>query len=161
MWNRARKGQFRIVEAAISAMIIFVALAAVSQFTRMPRLIMTGRSESLRATAYNTLYRLADTGILDGTLGVGNPDWERNLKIVLDTLLPSTVYYNLTVYIFNNTAQPTYYAAFNKGIISNSASQTAFTNTPEISTATYLYVAQNAKIYLLRLQLAEGGVGGY
>ena len=161
MGSRARRGQFRILEAVISAMIIFVALAAISQFTRMPRLIMTGRSGSLRAIAFNTLYSLADTGILESTVGIGSPDWERNLKIVLDTLLPSTVYYNLTVYTFNNTAQPTYHAIYNKGVISNSFLQTAFTNTPEISTATFIYVAHNTKIYLLRLQLAEGGVGGY
>ena len=158
---RARRGQFRIIEAAISAVIIFVTLVTIDQFTRIPRLIMTGRSGSLRTTAYNTLYRMADTGILENTLGIGSADWEGNLKIVLDSLLPTTVYFNMTVYAFSNAAQPTYYVAYNKRIISNSLSQEAFTKTPEISSAEFLYVARNSKIYLLRLQLAEGGVGSY
>lgn len=159
--RRARRGQFRIIEAAISAIIIFVTLVAVNQFTRIPRLIMTGRSGSLRTIAYNTLYRLADTGVLENTLVIGTADWEGNLKIVLDTLLPSTVYFNLTVYSFSNTAQPTSFIIYNREMISNSISPTAFTDTPEISSAAFLYVAHNSKIYLLRLQLAEGGVGSY
>jgi hypothetical protein len=159
--GRARRGQFRIIEAAISAVIIFITLVAVNQFMRIPRLIMTGRSGSLRAIAYNTLYRLADTGVLENTLVIGSTDWEGNLKIVLDTLLPSTVYFNLTVYAFSNAEQPTSFSIYNKQMISNSFSQTAFTDTPEISSASFLYVAHNSKIYLLRLQLAEGGVGSY
>jgi len=157
----ARRGQFRIIEAALSAIIIFITLVTINQFTRIPRLIMTGRSGSLRTTAYNTLYRLADTGILENTLGIGSPDWEGNLKIVLDSLLPTTVYFNMTVYAFPNAAQPTYYVAYNKRVISNSISQEAFTGTPEISSAEFLYVARNSKFYYIRLQLAEGGVGSY
>lgn len=126
----ARRGQFRIIEAALSAIIIFITLVTINQFTRIPRLIMTGRSGSLRTTAYNTLYRLVDTGILENTLGIGSADWEGNLKIVLDSLLPTTVYFNMTVHSFSNAAQPTYYIAYNKNIISNSISQKAFTNTP-------------------------------
>jgi len=158
--RRARRGQFRIIEAAISAIIIFVTLVAVNQFTRIPRLIMTGRSGSLRTIAYNTLYRLADTGVLENTVVLGTTDWEGNLKIVLDTLLPSTVYFNLTVYSLSNTA-PTSFSVYNREMISNSISPTAFTDTPEISSAAFLYVAHNSKMYLLRLQLAEGGVGSY
>ncbi|MGQ9514664.1 MAG: hypothetical protein ACUVTL_06405 [Thermoproteota archaeon] len=154
--RQKQSGQFRIIEATI---IIFLTLTAVNQFTRNPRLIMTGRSVNLRSTAYNILYRLADTGILESTLGRGTRDWENDLKIVLDTLLPSTVYFNLTVYALKNPLEPSAFFIYNRNAISNCRSQSAFTRSPEISSATFLFVAYNSKIYILRLQLAEGGVG--
>jgi hypothetical protein len=155
--RQRRMGQFRIIEAAVAAIIIFVTIAAVNQFTRNPRLIMTGRSASLRSLAYNILYRLADTTILENTVGKGSSGWENDLKIVLDTLLPSTVYFNLTVYAFQTETSS--FVIYNRKAISNCRSQDAFEQTPEISSATFLYVARNSKMYVLRLQLAEGGIG--
>ncbi|MBO3802804.1 MAG: hypothetical protein JTT11_02855 [Candidatus Brockarchaeota archaeon] len=154
-----RAGQFRIIEAATAAIIIFVTIAAVNQFTRNPRLIMTGRSANLRSMAYNVLYRLADTSVLENTVGKGSRDWESDLKIVLDTLLPSTVYFNLTVYALQSPAEPLTFVVHNRKQISNCRSPDAFKQTPEISSATFLYVAHDSKMYVLRLQLAEGGVG--
>jgi hypothetical protein len=159
MARRDRAGQVRIIEAALAAIIMLAALTTVNQFIRNPRLIMASRSGPLRSIAYNALYRLDDTGVLDNTLGKGEVNWESDIKIVLATLLPSTVYYNLTVYAFPDPANPSAYVAYNRLQISNSANSTfAFTNTPEVSTATYLYVTGALKIYLLRMQIAEGGV---
>ena len=156
--KRGRTGQIRIIEAALAAMIMLFAIVATNQFVRNPRLIMTGRSGTLRSIAYNTLYRLADLGILGNTLSKGGENWELDIKIVLATLLPSTVYYNLTVYAFPDPANPSAYVAYNRLPISNSQSPLAFTQTPEVSSATYLYVTTNSRIYILRLQIAEGGV---
>jgi len=96
----------------------------------------------------------------EDTLGMGSADWEGNLKIVLDSLLPTTACFNMTVYAYSNAAQPTYYVTYDKKTISNSLSQEAFTKTPEISSAEFPYVDLSS-IYLLRPQLAEGGVGSY
>lgn len=156
--KRGRAGQIRIIEAALAAVIMLFALIAVDQFTRNPRLVMTSRSGTLRSMAYNALYRLADLGVLDNTLGRRLVNWELHLKIVLATLLPTTVYYNLTVYAFNNTQNPSVYVRCDTLNITNTLSPVAFTQTPEIASATFLYVTFNSRIYMLRLQIAEGGV---
>jgi hypothetical protein len=94
---------------------------------------------------------------LKNAVGKGSSDLENGLKIVLDTLLLSTVYFNLTVYAFQTETSS--FIIYNRKAISNCCPQAAFEQTPEISSATFLYVARNSKMHILRLQLAEGGVG--
>jgi hypothetical protein len=151
--NVRKRGQIRIIEAGIAASIIFITFIVISQSTRLPRITMTSRTVILRDTAYNTLYRLADSGVFESLIGANSANWERSLKMVLDTLLPSTVYFNMSVYSCNS---PTSFAIYNKLSISN-VDPNAFIATPEITSASFLFVAKNSRIYLVILQLAEGG----
>lgn len=93
-----RRGQARLIEAALAALVLFVGLSLVSYLVGpMNTLVIEPRGE-LEKRAYNTLYRLSNAGVYEETIMSDDPYSEENLKNAIGRLLSPHVHYNLTIY---------------------------------------------------------------
>jgi len=93
-----RRGQARLIEAALAALVLFVGLSLVSFLVGpMNTLVIEPRGE-LEKRAYNTLYRLSNAGVYEETIMSGDPYSEDSLKSAISRLLSPHVHYNLTIY---------------------------------------------------------------
>jgi hypothetical protein len=135
---RDRKGQVRVIEAFFASVLILSCL------TLIPTAVHSQEKTGfLAAQAQNVLCSLNNDGHL-ATL-VDNRDWI-GIKESIESALPLTLWFNLTVY--NANMQPLNdYPISNTGAISD-----------QISSINYVCASQNSTyaIYTLRLQL--GGV---
>ncbi len=95
---RCRRGQGRLIETALAALVLFVGLGFVSHLVGpMNTLVVEPRGE-LERQAYAVLYRLCRARVFERTFVIGDPYWENNVKAVIMRLLPPLLHYNLTVY---------------------------------------------------------------
>jgi hypothetical protein len=154
--RRGSNGQFRVIEAVLATIIIFTTFTSAAYMLKAHRTWATRQVEELEKLGYNTLERFAESGVLDVTIGESRPGWEVHLKLVLDTVLPPSVYYNLTIYSSKYLDGIAILEKYNEQPITNSQAS-GFTRSPEIAAATYIYTTNGAKIYVLVLQLATGG----
>jgi len=105
---------------------------------------------------YNVLHSLSVTGVLDNIVASGKIGWEQDLKFVLDALLPSTSYYNMSVYkVLSSETQEVGLSKLNSVKITNAESGSAFIYSPEVISVSYLFTSMKGDVYLLVLQLAE------
>jgi len=149
------KGQLRVIEAVLATIIIFTTFASAAYLLKSHRTWATRHLEELEKTGYNALQRLAESGGLEMTVGDSRPGWEVHLKLLLETILPASVYYNLTILA----------SRYQNGIVTledysqaiTNVQSAGFINSPEIASVTYVYTCRNAKVYVLVLQLATGG----
>jgi hypothetical protein len=154
--SRSRGGQLRVLEATIASIVVFFSFLTVSYFTRNPRVWTTSRAEDLTRMGYNVLHSLSVTGVLDNIVASGKIGWEQDLKFVLDALLPSTSYYNMSVYkVLSSETQEVGLSKLNSIKITNAESGSAFIYSPEVISVSYLFTSMKGDVYLLVLQLAE------
>lgn len=150
------KGQLRVIEAVLATVIIFTTFASAAYLLKSHRTWATRHLEELEKTGYNALQRLAESGGLEATVGDSHLGWELHLKLLLETILPSSVYYNLTVLVSRYQNGIATLVNYNGQAITNVQSA-GFINSPEIASITYVYTCRRAKVYVLVLQLATGG----
>jgi len=150
------KGQLRVIEAVLATIIIFTTFASATYLLKSHRTWATRHSEELEKIAYNVMQRLAESGALEATVGDSHPGWELHLKLLLETVLPPSVYFNLTVLVSRYQLGTATLAAYNGEAITNGNSD-SFAKSPEVASSTYIYTCEKAKIYVLVLQLATGG----
>jgi len=155
--RRSRRGQLRVIEATIAAVMIFFSFLTASYFTRNPRSWTLSRGEDLTRMGYNILHSLAVTDVLNDTVASGMIGWEARLNFVLEALLPSTTFYNLTVYkvLSKSDSWNTEYVAYNTVKITNAESGEVFINSPEVASVKYFYTSRRGDAYSLVLQLSE------
>ncbi|MGQ9514316.1 MAG: hypothetical protein ACUVTL_04620 [Thermoproteota archaeon] len=155
--SRSRRGQLRVIEATIAAIMIFFSFLTASYFTRSPRSWTLSRGEDLTRMGYNVLHSLAVTDVLDNTIASGKQGWEQQLNFILEALLPSTVLYNLTVYkvLSKSDGWQTEYKTFNTIKITNTESDEAFIKSPEVVSISYLFTSRQGDAYSLVLQISE------
>lgn len=130
-------GQVRVIEAFLASMLILACLTLIPPHTSSS----TSHEEALLARAQNVLVTLDNNGYI-GRL-VGDRDWE-TLRDCLESAMPLTVWFNLTVYdaegvILND------YPICSSGAVSN-----------EVVSFTYICAAprSNYAVYVLQLQMA-------
>jgi len=156
--SRDRRGQFRAVEATVAAFIIFFSFIAANYLIRNSRVWTVSRSEDLSMLGYNLLHSLDVTGVLNGTVATQRVGWERGLDFALKTFLPSTAYYNLTVYKSDlKEVDPSVGVAELEGvggIITNTDPDT-FSRSPEVISIQYLFTSTDGSVFLLVLQISE------
>jgi len=146
-------GQFRVVEALISAVIIVVAFTAALELQQIPRSWSSRMKTDLEALAFNVLLNLAESNVPEN---IGSPRWEHGLFIVLQTLLPPATYFNLTVYRITVLTNGTVLMEpLNKAPISNMQSQD-LSEALEAASAAYVYTTRKGEILLLVLTLSGG-----
>lgn len=132
-----KRGQIRVIEAFLASMLILACLTLVpSQSTGVSR-----SSLNLDSTAQNVLLSLDSNGQLGAY--VDSRDWA-SLGSSLESALPLTVWYNLTVYDSNGICLNSYPIS-NGGAVSN-----------QISSVTYICASPNStyQVYVIQLQLA-------
>jgi len=156
--SRDRRGQFRAVEATVAAFIIFFSFIAANYLIRNSRAWTVSRSEDLSMLGYNLLHSLDVTGVLNGTVSSGRSGWERGLDFAIETFLPSTAYYNLTVYKADLNEVTTSGVAdlepWNSLKITNTDPDT-FARSPEVISIQYLFTSSKGEVFLLVLQISE------
>jgi hypothetical protein len=135
--RKDNRGQVRIIEAFLSSMLILACLTLIPAQTTN-----TTTSDSvLLSKAQNAMLSLDSDGHL-GSL-IDSHDWT-TLKECLDSAMPLTLWYNLTVYDANNACLNDY-AICSSGAVSN-----------EVVSYTYICASPSSTyaIYVLQLQLA-------
>jgi len=136
------RGQIRVIEALLSAVIIFSALAICSA---LPPPSDNGNQMTVAAQGMQALVKLDSDGTLGKMIGQGN--WTA-LSDSLQLLLPIGISYNLTVY--DQNMQQISARAINSVPISNG------NLVGNVDSVEYLCASQNLQYqyYRLRLQLA-------
>jgi hypothetical protein len=132
-----KRGQVRVIEAFFASMLILACLTLVPpQSTGVSR-----SSSNLDSTAQNVLLSLDNNGQLGRY--IDSQDWA-SLGNCLESALPLTLWYNLTVYD-SNWACLNSYPICNGGAVSN-----------QVSSVTYICASpsSNYAVYVLQLQLA-------
>jgi hypothetical protein len=132
-----KRGQVRVIEAFLASMLILACLSFVpSQSTGTQR-----SSINLDSTAQNVLLSLDGNGQLGRY--IDSRDWA-SLSSSLQSALPLTVWYNLTVYDPSGACLNSYPIS-NGGAVSN-----------QVSSVTYICASpsSNYTVYVLQLQLA-------
>jgi hypothetical protein len=131
------RGQIRTIEAIFASILILSSIALIPS----PKNVVNQNDQILSSTARNVLITLDEDGSLSGLIDNGN--WT-TLRSRVASLLPSTIWFNLTV--FDENMQP-----LNENQIS--------AGTPisgNIVGTDYVCASpsQNYRIYIVRLQLS-------
>jgi hypothetical protein len=132
-----KRGQVRVIEAFLASMLILACLSFVPpQSTGVSR-----SSLNIDSTAQNVLLSLDSNGQFGRY--IDSHDWA-SLDSCLQSALPLTVWYNLTVYDSSGTCLNNY-PICNGGAVSN-----------KVSSVTYICTSPNSNyaVYVLQLQLA-------
>ena len=132
-----QRGMARVIEAFFATMLLFSCLAIIPAVAPQTR----DSSVNLEAAAQNVLLSLDSNGHLSDLVARG--DWQA-LKLSLESALPLTVWFNLTV--FDQTHQVlNSYPICNAGAVSD-----------KIVSQDYVCASPNSTytVYVLRLQLS-------
>lgn len=136
---RDKRGVARVIEAFLASMLLLSCLALIppSTSTKSP-------ASNLESTAQNVLLSLDSNGHLAAL--VDSQNWPA-LKSCVESSLPLTIWFNLTVYDKNqNILNP--YPLSNAGAVSDKIVSVNYVCTSQNSTFTY---------YILQLQLSQVG----
>ena len=105
-----RRGQARIIEAIVSAIIVVAAVSIASLLSRPPGTVFFREEKSLIKTGYSVINYMANAKILEeiiykeenGQIKYSD-NWEEQLKPILQFMIPANIAYNLTIYEINGT----------------------------------------------------------
>ncbi|RLI26425.1 hypothetical protein DRO58_05575 [Candidatus Bathyarchaeota archaeon] len=86
-----RKGQARIIEALITVVMVIAVQFMIVGFYQS---LSYREPSELEHYAREILNALRERGVFER---IGNPTWEYELRTLLDTLMPSYIFYNLTI----------------------------------------------------------------
>ena len=145
------KGQMRVIETILAAIIIVVALSFVNFFSVNPR-VGAYEVKDLEKMGYSVLNDLDQNGIL--TREVYQSKWA-DLKAALRLTLPVDVYYNMTVYKLNDDNS---LSKVDDGSIMY-CDLTTFSNAKNVASVSYSLVGTPESGYesrLLVLQITRG-----
>jgi len=155
---RARKGQSRILEAVIAAVIIFIVFSVSMFLIRASDVRVLQERADLDRIGYNALHRLVESGTIETTIEkYGSGFGEVYLKTVVQESLPSTMYFNLT--IFNCVDKGSWVELDNRRWVSNTSDPKSFAKSLEVSSTNMIYTSKKGNIYHLVLVLARAGGG--
>jgi hypothetical protein len=132
-----KKGQIHVIEAFFATVLLFSCLMLIPAPSTEPK----STTVNLSSMAQNVLLSLDSNGYLANAVDIG--DWGA-VKSSVESALPLTVWFNLTVYNQNNVCLNPYPIS-NAGAVSD-----------KIVSLDYVCVSQNGnyQIYILRLQLS-------
>jgi len=160
---RARKGQSRILEAAIAAVIIFIVFSVSMFLIRTSDIRVLQERADLDRLGYNVLHRLVESGTIEETLETpAGPKWMGAgpiLKTFIQNSLPSTTYFNLTIFNCTDKGSWVELKPLKLEPPVNNASPEAFANSLEVSSTNMMYTSKKGNIYHLVLVLARAGGG--
>ena len=157
--SKSRRGQARILEAVVAAMIIFIVFSGATFLIRSSDVKVAQEKGDLDRLGYNVLSQIVENKVLENTLE-RNINPSVNLTAFLQRSLPSSTFFNLAISKYNSTES---WGRFDppKVNANNTLDQNVFTNSLEVSSTQVLYTSENGNIYSLVLVLtrAWGRVG--
>ncbi|MBS7612333.1 hypothetical protein KEJ27_09085 [Candidatus Bathyarchaeota archaeon] len=159
---KARKGIMRVIEALFASITILVAVVASNQLIAFPNPFTSRTRSDLEKLGYNLMFRLAQDKLLESlilnvTTREVRSGWENDATIVLSSLLPVGVYFNLTVYKLSDD-EP---SQLNKQPVTNAESEDVFIKGGDVVTIIYTYTTKmesdETVTLLFYLTLTRGG----
>ena len=168
------RGIARMIEAVISAILIIGAFSVSYYLLTPPSPSHIRSNESLSKVGYNLLSTLASANgfemLFTSAKGKAIADWEQQLKSTVNSVLPSKVIFNITVYKVKNADLKTvgkdsfYNASYfvpmqrlNRYNISNVVDPQAFIRAGETAQVIYVYTMKNMSILVFNMRLADLG----
>jgi hypothetical protein len=149
--QEAKKGQSRILEAVIAAVILFIVFSATTFLIRSSEVGVIQERGDLDRLGYNVLHGMVESGTIEATLEKGLDN--AYLKTVVQKSLPSSIYFNLTVFKYKDLF------SFELVLSVSNAATDSFLKSMEVSSTTVLYTSKSGEIYYLVLALARAGEG--
>lgn len=150
------KGQSRILEAVIAAVIIFVVFAVSVFLIQASNVKILQERSDLDRLGYNVGHMVVEAGVIESTLETPSIQ-EDQLKSVLQRSMPSIIFFNLTV--FNCTELDAVQIELTPVVTIANAATDFFANSMEVSSNTMTYTSKKGNIYYLVLVLAQVGEG--
>ncbi|MBS7635219.1 hypothetical protein KEJ34_07020 [Candidatus Bathyarchaeota archaeon] len=147
----ADKGQVRMFEAVIAAIIIFSIFSA-SIFLIMPsRTWVLHEKEDLDRLGYNVLHSLIETDAVESVLTESGGNAASRLKMLIEETISPSMYYNLTIFKCEDNTE----------VVSvSNISPDEFGKLPEKSSTTAIYTSRGGEnggeSYYIILVLAKG-----
>lgn len=165
--KRSKIGQARIIEAFFAILIVsssFIVSSYMIIPTNIPLVVGKGDLEKI---GFNIFDSLAGGRVFE-EIDFTQSGWEQRLKIVFEKILPSEIYFNLTVYkssVDDSSSSPTFIdlEMINSIPITNVENGIeAFKKSPEIASITYVYTyydwrTNKRMILVFALTLARPG----
>lgn len=150
---KACRGQARILEAVIASVIIFLVFSVAFYFIYSSENLFVKETIDLNKLGYNILHRLAESHVIEKTIEADPENGNASLKITLQELLPTGIYFNLTIYnCTGNMAEPYSGAPLS---VSNAPAE-VFAESWEVASASTMYTSNRGNIYHLVLKLTRG-----
>ncbi len=153
---RNQKGVSRILETVIAAVILFVVFSAATFLVQTSDVKTIQERSDLDRLGYNVLNNIMESGVIENIETNKLPpniDNATYLRTAIQTYIPTTVYFNLTIYTFKD--QITY--AKLDPVIKNVANAESFKKSAEISSTNMIYTSKNGNSYYATLILAGAG----
>ena len=150
---RNRQGISRILEAVIAATILLLTFSAAAVMIQSQDVQILQEGGDLDRLGYNVLTTIIESKIID------NPQTNSNLKTIIQSNIPSTIYYKFTTFNCINQPDGTIKLEINPNHsdITNTNSPDTFTNLRQISSTSTTYTSTNGQIYKLVFQLTRAG----
>jgi len=156
-----RRGQARLVEAIVSAIIVIVAMSIAGLLSRPPGTVFFREEKSLVKTGYSIINYMANAKIIEEIIYKEengqikyNDNWEEQLKAILQFMVPANIAFNLTIYEISGTIENNLkIKPLNSKPISNIETGEGLA---EMETIKYTYVCTckaRGKVLLIILQL--------
>lgn len=159
------KGISRIIESVVAALLILAAFSISSYLTLPPNTPHQRSSEDLTKFGYNLLSSLAVNDGFDKLIFDSNGNlkegWEQQLKVVINSLIPQNIIFNITVY--NATLNELGFVELkelNTKTISNAvdesdkANEAVFLKAGENAQVSYVYTTKWMKVIVVEMKLA-------
>jgi len=154
-----RKGQMRVIEAVLAATVLAVSMLAALKLTSSVNPYASETRDELTRYCYDFLLSLADKESFDKIIFYNSAlkaHWEQTMTVTLTSLLPTDLFYNMTV--FNMTSKN---GIVSEVVLNNStitdASPADFLAGSEVVAADIIYTSRNAWVLKIHLELARGG----
>ena len=156
-----KRGIATIIEAVISSLLLIAAFSVGFYFITTTAMSHQRYSEDLTKVGYSLLSDLSandgfDKLILFYPNGSVIGGWEQQLKLVINSLIPSNIIFNVTVYKpeVNNSSGLVDLTPLNTQTISNVSNETAFLKAGENSEVSYIYTTKDLHILVISMKLA-------
>ncbi len=153
---RNNEGVSRILEAVIASVILFVVFSAATFMVQTSDVKTVQERSDLDRLGYNVLSNIMESGTMETIEAKALPpnvDNATYLRTAVQTYLPATVYFNLTIYSYAD--QITY--AEMSPVVNNVANAESFASSTEISSTNLMYTSRNGNSYYAVLLLARAG----
>lgn len=153
-----KRGQFRIIEALTTTILVVGSMIMALGIQRIPRTWITYEREDLKEMAFNLLAEIADP-VLSSELATHQDSWESNVFWALNTMLPPTMYFNMTIYEVSLSSEGEInLETLNKTPITNIQGEEA-NRIAEAASAIYIFTSPDGKVYMALLTLARSRGG--
>ena len=156
--SQAQRGQMRILEAVVAAIIIFLVFSISTFLIRSSDVRVLQERGDLDRLGYNVISGMIDSGTIEDTLenkGITLADASVQMQTYIQRSLPVSTYFNLTLFTMNPTAN----GWINQTLLfsASNAQASTFSSSAELSSTPTIYTSKGGTIYNIVLVLARAG----